>query len=412
MLSREDIQLDLLSKLNELCEKANVKYVLHGQAAFLAYRNESFENLNSLEVMMCQGDAEKIADLLDDDNYYFEDFRVNPKFDKNYMMFGYKNSLDLKLVDLNFMKTRNIKNHCIRINILFIEHPAEIGKGKSLRFKRLLWKFRYLNVNINELWYLKYMIKVINLLYKLNGEKRSIKQRYNLKKENFSIWTWDEIKSYPNVRISGFRGRLNPEIFYDIIPIEFNGVISYIFNDFEHYGINLYGLNWEDKKWKSVKGFNSNSISWEEYIEDPVVKNSLHEIQKRYEYTYAKSSNLKENKYINKIKNILVPKSKKIHENKLIIRNMRKNVIQSGKVIHIREDFIEQKDELIRLYQNKDYDELKIKLKPLIQSMQTGIHVGYCFSVDSDIDKLLDSYLRDVGRDKLADKIQDYRIDV
>ena len=54
------------------------------------------KEMETFEVMMCQGDAERISNLLDDDDYYFEDFRTNPKFDKHYMMFGFKNSLDLK----------------------------------------------------------------------------------------------------------------------------------------------------------------------------------------------------------------------------------------------------------------------------------------------------------------------------
>ena len=53
MLTRREIQIKLLRKLNELCEKADVKYVLHGHGAFLAYFGEPIENLASLEVMMC-----------------------------------------------------------------------------------------------------------------------------------------------------------------------------------------------------------------------------------------------------------------------------------------------------------------------------------------------------------------------
>lgn len=411
MLTRREIQLDLLRKLNELCEKANVNYVLHGQAAFLAYRNEPIDDLNSLEVMMCQGDAEKIVELLDDDKFYFEDFRSNPKFDKHFMIFGYKNSLDLKVRDLNFMKTRHIQNHCIRINIRFIEHPVATGMAKSLRLKRLIWKFRNLNITTEYLWYFNYIKKILNIIYKIIGEENAIKRRYELKKKHFSIWTWDEIKNYPIVKISGISG-VKSKLFDDIITKELDGVQSFIFNDFKQYGFYFYGNNWEKKTWKSVKGYSSSLISWQDYINDPDVKKSLDVIQKHYEYTYAKSSNLQENKYLKKIKGIVFPKSNEMYNNKLIILNMRKNVKQSGSIIHTRENFIKQKEELIWLYNNKNYDELEIRLKPLIQSMQNGIHIGYSYSVDSEIDELLDSYLRDIGRNELADKIQYYRIDV
>ena len=55
--TRKDIQLDLLRKLNELSEEANVSYALHKQAAILAYKNESINEMESLDVIMCQGDA-------------------------------------------------------------------------------------------------------------------------------------------------------------------------------------------------------------------------------------------------------------------------------------------------------------------------------------------------------------------
>ena len=105
MLTRNDVQRDLLQKFDDLCRKANVKYVLHGHAAFLAYFEKPINQVNSLEVLMCQGDAEKVSNILDDDAYYFEDSRSNPKFNGPYMMFGYKNSLDLKNKDLNYNTT-------------------------------------------------------------------------------------------------------------------------------------------------------------------------------------------------------------------------------------------------------------------------------------------------------------------
>lgn len=91
MLTRNDIQRDLLEKFNELCDKANVNYVLHGHAAFLAFNNLPINKVNSFEVLMCQGDAEKVSNILDDDAYYFEDSKSNPKFTGPYMMFGLKN---------------------------------------------------------------------------------------------------------------------------------------------------------------------------------------------------------------------------------------------------------------------------------------------------------------------------------
>ena len=72
-----------------------------------------------------------------------------------------------------------------------------------MKFKRRLWKLRYLDLETNHLWYLNYSKKALNGFYHITGNKRSINRRYNVKKENFSIWTWDEIKNYPLVKMAG-----------------------------------------------------------------------------------------------------------------------------------------------------------------------------------------------------------------
>ncbi len=391
MLTRREIQIKLLRKLNELCEKADVKYVLHGHGAFLAYFGEPIENLASLEVMMCQGDAEKVADLLDDDDFYFEDFRTNPKFDKHFMMLGYKDSLDLKGKEVDFRKSRHIENNCIHINIRFIEHPTRKGTGKKLKFKRRLWKLRYLDLETNHLWYLNYSKKVLNGFYHITGNKRSINRRYNVKKENFSIWTWDEIKNYPLVKMAGTKA-IDSNLFDKIIKKDIEGIPAYIFEDFNRYAEFYYGKEWRDKKWKGPTGFTSSIINWEEFSNDPEIQESLDKMQMLYEEIYSRS-----------------PIAKR---HKTVIRDMKRHVKQSGRVIHTREEFIGQKEDILKLYDNKNIEKLTLILKPLMEAQEHGIRVGYTFSVDEDIDEILDWYLRETDRKELADKIKKQRIDI
>lgn len=279
MLTRKEIQIDLLNKLNELCDKANVKYALHGQSAYLAYFNEPIEFIESFEVIMCQGDAEKIADILDDDKYYFEDFRVNPKFDRHYMMFGYKNSLDLKLTDINFDTERHIDNHCIRITIYYIEHQVPKGHAKKLKSRNELWKLRYMNINHSKFRRKKYYKKLINFACFLIGNNRINKHRYEYKKMNHAIDTWDNIKNYNYVRCSG--KKLKSNLFNILIPKQLNGVQSYILKNFESYFKMFYGPSWKTKKWKKYDGFKSTNINWEEFSNNPKIKECLKEIQKK-----------------------------------------------------------------------------------------------------------------------------------
>ena len=47
-----------------------------------------------------------------------------------------------------------------------------------------------------------------------------------------------------------------------------------------------------------------------------------------------------------------------------------------------------------------------------MEAQEHGIRVGYTFSVDEDIDEILDWYLRETDRKELADKIKKQRIDI
>lgn len=390
MLTRTDIQLDLLSKLNELCEKANVKYVLHGHGAVLAYTNQPFEEINSLEVLMCQGDAEKIAELLDDDKYYFEDSRNNPKFNKQYMMFGYKNSIDIKYNDLDFNKTRHIKNHCIRISIIFIEKPRTKNTRKVLKFNQKLLKVNNIETKTNQNNVLKKQ-KMSNYFFTVVRPGFYNKIMYTFKKKNISINTWDDIKKYPAVKIST-KKPIKSEIFDSISTVDIDGMTSFVLNDFDEYAKHFYGKNWENKKWPAVTSHSSSLVSWEEYSQDLDVQKNFDNIQKNYEITYDRVA--------------------KTADSRVLIKEMRTQVYQSERVVHNRQHYLENKEEVMKIYQNGDLDELKEALNPLIYSMKKGIKCGYTYSVDEDIDNVLDSFLRQTNRSSLADKIIKYRIDI
>lgn len=390
MLTRSDVQRDLLQKLNELCKKANVNYVLHAHAAFLAYNNQPIDQMNSLEVLMCQGDAEKVSNLLDDDAYYFEDSRSNPKFTGPYMMFGLKKSIDLKNKDLNFATSRNIDNHCIRIIIHFIERPKRRISGKILRINNKLLKFRYMDDDFNFRSF-KSKRRFVNNVFKVVNDGFYNNRMQNFKKRTISIDTWQDIKKYPLVKITG-KPPFKSSLLDSILPVDFDGVSSYIVEDFEGYAKNFYGVNWPEKQWASVNECSSALISWEEYSNNPEVKRILDEIKKRFDIIqceYAKTEDCRKE-----------------------IKEMKKQVRQSKRVIYVREDCIQQKDKIMELYREGDNKKLGIMLDPLIEALTIGINRGYTFSVDEDIDNIVDSYLRDNNNSDLADDVKKYRVDI
>lgn len=390
MLTRSEVQLDLLQKLNELCEKANVKYVLHGQAAYLAYFNQPFNQVKSLEVLMCQGDAEKISNLLDDDKYYFEDFRTNPKFDRQYMMFGLKESIDLKDKDLIFNSKRHIDNHCIRINIHFILRPTNKFARKVINTNRKVSKVRNMEASTDFNNFRKKK-ELVNKVFRFINDDFYNKSMYVFKNKTISLKTWDEIKKYPLIKIAG-RRPIESKIFDSISKVSIDGINSYIFEDFETYASHFYGINWREKKWASVNQFTSALTPWEEFSEDPQVKEIIEGIENRYVTVYEKA--LKTVKYRD------------------TIREMRKQVIQSKRVVYTREETLQQKDNIIELYQAGNMEGLEEIFAPLIQSMKFGIKCGYTYSVDEEIDSIFDSYLRETDMGELADTIKELRVDV
>ena len=343
MLSRKEIQLDLLRKFNELCQEANVKYALHDQAAVLAYRDEPIDYIDSLKVMMCQGDAERIADILDDDRYYFEDFRSNPKFDRHYMMFGYKDSLDLKNLDLNFKTDRHIENHCIRINISFINHQIPKGTGKKLTEEKKEWNFRHMELHSNKFW---------------------------------------------RCRCKKFKS----DAFNELVSKELEGIPVYILKDFDYYASTLYSNDWHMKGFGKSRSFESSNISWEEFSQNPKVKECMAEIQRYYELMYFDNSKLKECQKKTSL--------------------ISKHVIQSANVFNTRKEYIAQKDDIMDSYNKKDLEKLGDLFSQLIESQNESLLLGYSFSVDEDIDKIFDEYLRETKRVKLANKINKLRVSV
>ena len=390
MLTRNDVQHALLQKLNELCKKANVKYVLHGNAAFLAYHNQPINQINSFEVLMCQGDAERVSSLLDDDAFYFEDSRSNPKFTGSYMMFGLKKSMDLKTKDLNFDTSRNIDNHCIRIIIHFIERPKRRIAGKILGINNKLIKFRYMDDDFNYRDY-KSKRRLANNVFKVINDGFYNNRVHGFKKRALSIDTWNDIKKYPLVQITG-KAPVESKIFDSILPVDFDGVSSFILEDFEEYAKSFYGVTWQEKQWASVNLCSSALISWQDYSNDPEVKQCLDEIQKRFDIIQCE--------YV------------KTEDYRKEIKEMKEQIRQSKRVIYVREECIQEKDKIMELYRVGDNKKLGIMLDHLIEALTIGIDRGYTFSVDEDIDNIVDSYLRENNYSNLADDIIKYRMDV
>ena len=82
MKEKIDIQLELVSELNEICAKNNLKYILLATNALNGYQNKTLKNGSRyVSVAMTNGDIERFCDIIEreySENRYVEGIFNNP----------------------------------------------------------------------------------------------------------------------------------------------------------------------------------------------------------------------------------------------------------------------------------------------------------------------------------------------
>ena len=92
-------------------------------------------------------------------------------------------------------------------------------------------------------------------------------------------------------------------------------------------------------------------------------------------------------------------------------KKISKHVVQSANVLNTRKKLIAEKENIIELHNSNDSKKLGEALAPLIESQNKSLLLGYSYSVDDEIDAILDEYLRENKRVKLANKIKKLKVD-
>ena len=131
MKEKIDIQLELLSELNEICAKNDLKYILLGKSALNGYQNKTLKNGSRyVSVAMTNGDIERFCEIIERDyseNRYVEGIFNNPFFVPFYVTYGNRNTTDFYVANYN----KNI-NHGIHIRLYPICKYAK-KKGRKLK---------------------------------------------------------------------------------------------------------------------------------------------------------------------------------------------------------------------------------------------------------------------------------------
>lgn len=72
MKSKQDIQLELLAEIDDICSKNGLKYILIGQTALNAYLNHTVKNgTRMMSVAMTMGDMDRFCEIIE--NEYSDD---------------------------------------------------------------------------------------------------------------------------------------------------------------------------------------------------------------------------------------------------------------------------------------------------------------------------------------------------
>lgn len=169
MKSKQDIQLELLAEIDDICSKNGLKYILIGQTALNAYLNHTVKNgTRMMSVAMTMGDMDRFCEIIENeysDDRYVEGMFNNPKFNPSFINYGNKNTTYFNMVYLD----NNIHNG-IEVRIYPIRKHAELDgtiiKGWSKRLARER-KFRLtLNRIIvsDKFWHLKLALAFSSLL--------------------------------------------------------------------------------------------------------------------------------------------------------------------------------------------------------------------------------------------------------
>ena len=66
MKSKQDIQLELLAEIDDICSKNGLKYILIGQTALNAYLNHTVKNgTRMMSVAMTMGDMDRFCEIIE-----------------------------------------------------------------------------------------------------------------------------------------------------------------------------------------------------------------------------------------------------------------------------------------------------------------------------------------------------------
>lgn len=389
MKSKQDIQLELLAEIDDICSKNGLKYILIGQTALNAYLNHTVKNgTRMMSVAMTMGDMDRFCEIIENeysDDRYVEGMFNNPKFNPSFINYGNKNTTYFNMVYLD----NNIHNG-IEVRIYPIRKHAELDgtiiKGWSKRLARER-KFRLtLNRIIvsDKFWHLKLATNVLNKIYAVTGGH---KRYYNEIKNRIFIDKWENIQDYSMVRFLKYN--ISSEILKETVKYDVDGIKLCLPKCTDEFFTEMYNENFREKEIKEQK------------IKRTVIVDTEIEYEKVIEAT---KDIITEARICHEE---VVWERRKHDDEKTAVANIWRLVKMTNRQLEFKRYFKNNIDYLLTLDldDEEQFEEVYEELKKPISTLRRYSKFGMTFSIDPKTDALIDEVLVKSGREKLRNKI-------
>lgn len=392
MKTKQDIQLELLQEIDDICSKNNLNYIMVEKRALDAYLNRTLNDDNRMiAVAMTQGDIDRFCQICVNENKedrYIEGTFNNPHYVPLYVSYGNRNTTEMDVIYRN----RNI-HRGIRIRIYpIIKYMARDGTvfrsgNKRLNAERKLRRFLNKQVENEKLGYMKVGLNVLNGAYSLTGGGT---RHYNEVKKNIFIDRWEDIQQYSRVRI--VNKYYDTDILEGIEKIEIDGVELAFPKNPEEFYTRAYGEDFRENLMKPKKAGNrmiiDTEIGYDEIISD--TEDILKEIRSTHEE--------------------IILERRKVKSETEATKNVWRLVRMTEKQIEFQDYFDNEKINELLAYDLNNEDQLDVvykELSPAIIALRRYSRWGMTFSINPKTDSLIKKVLLIKERENLVNTIEE-----
>lgn len=393
MKTKQEIQIELLQEIDEICSKNNLKYIFVGINALNAYLNHTIKNNNRVvSIAMTQGDIERFCEIVeksDNKDRYVEGIFNNPNYLPLYVVYGNENTAEFHMIARNKNKHHGI---CVRIYPIRRYEDWEGNRirqfGKRLSKERKMRNFMNKTIVNKKFMFINAGLKVARGAYSLTGGG---KRYYKEVKKNYFIDKWEDIQDYSKVRI--INKNIETGFLKETKTMEFDGIQVQIPKDSEAYFAELFGEEFWDRRIKvkkvPMRVILDTEVGYKQLMEE--TKDIIDEAKAARE-------------------EVMWQRLKVVNE-KITVDNVWKLVKMTNRQINLQNEYSESIDHLLTydLDDEEQFEEVYEELKPAIRSLRRYSRIGMTFSIDPKTDALIEEVLTRRGNLKFLKRIKELR---